>query len=63
MNLALAKEIAVGILLLVAGGLISRWFEKRSRLIAHCGHVSAFRANPPGQPAMNVNTHSIIIKN
>ena len=59
-----AAEIGKTIVALFAGAWVNRWFESRPKLISYFGHVSTFRATPPGggNPAL-VNTHSVVLKN
>src|SRR5467141_3019968 len=57
--------IAKPIVLLVAGGSISRWMERRPRLITYYGHVSAHevKGNEKGQTPLMIFTHDVIVRN
>jgi hypothetical protein len=61
LDYSLVRQIAVGLFLLVAGGLITRFFERRARLVVFFGHVGQFRLQlqPPG----TIHTHAVIIRN
>ena len=49
--------------LLVIGGLITHWFERRPRLLVYYGHVAAFQPHPPGGQPFGVDTHAVVIRN
>ena len=56
-------EIAKAVVLLFCGGLVTRFFERRAKLVAYFEHVSAFNHTPPeGQP-IQVFSHSVILRN
>jgi hypothetical protein len=71
------SRIGEGIVLLVAGGFITRFFERRARLVVFYGHVGAFQLQPPPalqapqlelplpppQPPQFVHTHAVVIRN
>lgn len=61
----LAFRIGLPFATLFAGVAINRAFERRSKLIAYYGHVSAHRIQPvpPNTEVFFVNTHSIVLRN
>jgi hypothetical protein len=55
--------IAAPIVTLLVGVRVNRRFENRPILISYFGHVAAFMHTPAtGQP-INVNTHSVVLRN
>lgn len=61
-------KLVSGVLAALAGWALSRWSERRPRLIAYYGHASALRwppppGHPPDQPPPSVHTHSVVIRN
>jgi hypothetical protein len=55
--------IASPIIALFVGAWINRRFESRPILITYTSHVSAFMHTPAGGQQIQVNTHSVVIKN
>jgi hypothetical protein len=47
----------------LVGAAISRWWEKRPRLVSYLAHSSAVLVEPPEGPQFQVNTHSIVVRN
>jgi len=63
MSLALVNIITYTITFLI-GMYLNRFFESRSRLITHYGHIGAGLVRLNAQsPQININTHSIVIRN
>jgi hypothetical protein len=62
-DFSLLASIGEKIVLLFAGGLVGRFFERRARLVVFYGHVGAFRVQVHGQPPGLVHTHSVVIRN
>ena len=62
-NWSLVATIAAPVIALFVGVWVNRRFETRPILIAHFGHVSAFRLVPPGGQPVFVNTHSVVLRN
>jgi hypothetical protein len=58
-DFAIVSQIVAGIVLLVAGALINRFFEKRARVVAFYSHLGEFRLQPQGL----VRTHTVVIRN
>jgi hypothetical protein len=55
--------IAAPLIALFVGAFLNRWIENRPVLNSYFGHVSSFRANPPGGVPFVVNTHAIVLRN
>jgi hypothetical protein len=63
-DFSLFGRIAETLVTLVVGGFVSRFIERRPRVVVFYGHVGAFQLQPSGQyPGGGVHTHSIVIKN
>jgi hypothetical protein len=62
-DFSLLASIGEKIVLLFAGGLVGRFFERSARLVAFYSHVGAFRIHTQGQPPSMVHTHSVVIRN
>lgn len=62
-NWELVKDVAIPILILVIGIGLDRSLRRRPKLIAHYGHVSVFRSRPDGKKPIDINTHSVVIRN
>lgn len=60
-DLSILTQIVVGVLLLFAGGWISRLFERRPRLVVFYGHVGQFRLQTSAPNI--VHTHAVVIRN
>ena len=60
-NWDVALRIGVPILTLVIGAALTRYLERRPRLVAYYGQVSQFTMTTPSQAV--VNTHAVVIKN
>ncbi len=76
---SVVSQIAAGLVLLVAGALINRFFERRARIVVFYGHVGQFQLRaqqlappqsqqpPPPQsqqpPPQFVHTHAVVIRN
>ncbi len=58
-----AATIGAPILSLFVGIWINRRFESRPILITYTSHVSAFTHTPAGGQPIQVNTHSVVIRN
>lgn len=59
----LVAIIAGPVLALLVGAVLSRIFEKRPRLVAYLGHVSAHRLNANDGNFTNIYAHSLVIRN
>jgi len=55
--------IAAPIIALFVGAALNRALENRPKLVAHYGHVSGFRTDRAGAQSLQVNTHSVVIRN
>lgn len=55
--------IASPVIALFVGVWVNRRFESRPMLISYFSHVSAFRYAPPGGQPLQVNTHSVVLRN
>ncbi len=55
--------IAAPIIALFVGVWINRRFESRPNLITYTSHVSAFTYTPLGGQQIQINIHSVVIKN
>ncbi len=55
--------VAAPIIALFVGVWVNRWFESRPILISYFSHVSAFRHIPEGGEPLQVNTHSVVLRN
>ena len=55
--------IASPVIALFVGVWVNRRFESRPMLISYFSHVSAFRYTPPGGQPLQVNTHSLVLRN
>jgi len=62
-NWEVVGNILGPILALFVGAWLDRVIEKRAQLISYYGHVAAFRYAPAGAAAINVHTHSVILRN
>ena len=60
---SLAARIAGPICGAVVGVVLARVIERKPKLITYVGHASAFQLKNPGQPQVQVHTHSIVIRN
>ncbi len=60
-DLSILSKITVGVFLLVAGGWIKQFFERRVRLLVFFGQIGEFHLNlqPPGI----IRTHAMVIHN
>jgi hypothetical protein len=61
-DFSLLTNIAEKIILLFAGGLVGRFFERRARVVVFYSHVGQFRLQSQQQPGL-VHTHSVVIRN
>ena len=55
--------IAAPIIALFVGVWINRRFEDRPALVTYFGHVAAFVHHPATGAAINVHTHSVVLRN
>lgn len=55
--------VAAPIIALFVGVWVNRRFESRPKLISYFSHVSAFRHIPEGGEPLQVNTHSVVLRN
>ena len=55
--------IAAPIITLFIGVWVNRHFENRPILLSYFSHISAFQFTPPGGQPVQVNTHSVVLKN
>lgn len=55
--------IASPVIALFVGVWVNRRFESRPVLISYFSHVSAFRSTPPGGQPLQVNSHSVVLRN
>jgi hypothetical protein len=55
--------IASPVIALFVGVWVNRRFESRPALITYFSHVSAFRYTPPGGQQLQINTHSVVLRN
>jgi hypothetical protein len=55
--------IAAPVITLFLGAWVNRRFENRPVLVSYFSHVSAFRYTPPGGEPLQVNTHSVVLRN
>lgn len=55
--------IAAPTIALFVGILLNRWLESRPLLISYYGHVAAFRHTAPQGQALQVFTHSVVLRN
>ncbi len=55
--------IAAPVIALFVGVWVNRRFENRPVLISYFSHVSTFRYTPPGGEPVQVNTHSVVLRN
>jgi len=55
--------IAAPVIALFVGVWVNRRFESRPVLISYFSHVSAFRHTPSGGVPLQVNTHSVVLRN
>lgn len=62
-NWGAVATIAAPIITLFVGVWVNRRFESRPILISYFGHVSAFQLAPPGGQLVQVNTHSVVLRN
>ena len=62
-NWQVSATVAAPIIALFVGVWINRWFESRSVLLVHWGHVSSFDYQGEDGTSTTVNTHSLVIKN
>lgn len=62
-DFSVLSEIIKSIFLLIIGALITRRFEKSSKLIAYYEHVSVFKHTPENQQPLTVFSHSVILRN
>jgi hypothetical protein len=60
---AIFATIAAPIITLFLGVILNRAIENRPKLVAHYGHVSGFSSNREGERPLQVNTHSVVIRN
>ena len=58
---SLLWSITTPLVMLVAGALVNRYFERRPKLYTHYGHISTFRVRTDKE--FDVFTHSIVIRN
>ncbi|HAU0297843.1 TPA: hypothetical protein ACMGHP_002616 [Legionella pneumophila] len=58
----LVKEIAKPVISLIIGGILTHFFEKKSRVITYLGHVSGIKLSSTTNPII-VNSHSIVLRN
>lgn len=56
-------QFAGSIFVLIIATALTEFLKRRPILIAHYGHVSAFKSNPADGKPINVHTHSVIIRN
>ena len=56
-------KVATPLMALVLGVMLNRVLERRPRLITYLGHVSAHRTQQQDGSALDVFTHSIVLKN
>lgn len=59
----LFSRYAAPIVALLVGAALNRFLERRSKLISFLAHASAIPVQPPSGPALNVHTHSIVVRN
>jgi len=59
----LVVTIAVPIITLFLGAWVNRKFENKPHLISYYGHVSSFAYTPTGGQKMQINTHTVILRN
>ncbi len=62
-NWMAVATIAAPILALFVGVWVNRRFESRPVLISYYGHVAAFLHRPPSGQPINVNTHTVVLRN
>lgn len=62
-DFSVLSEIIKSIFLLIVGALVTRKFEKSSKLIAYYEHVSVFKHMPENQVPLTVFSHSVILRN
>lgn len=55
--------IAAPVIALFVGIWVNRRFESRPVLISYFSHVSVFRYTPSGGQPLQVNTHSVVLRN
>lgn len=55
--------IASPVFALFVGVWVNRRFESRPALVSYFSHVSAFRYTPPNSQPVQVNTHSVVLRN
>jgi len=63
-DLSFFARIAEALAIAVLGGLVTRWMEKRPRLIVFYGHIGEFQLQSSGVFAGGgVHTHSVVVRN
>jgi hypothetical protein len=60
-DLSIVSQIVGGLVLLIAGAGINRFFERRARLVVFYGHVGQF--HPQLEQQGIVRTHAVVIRN
>ncbi len=63
MDWNVVATVAAPIIALFVGFWVNRRFESRPILISYFSHVSAFRHIPEGGTTLQVNTHSVVLRN
>src|SRR6476660_9528033 len=59
----LVARFAGPVLGAVVGWVLARFMQRRPKLLSYLAHSAATAVQPPEGPAVNVNTHSIVIRN
>jgi hypothetical protein len=59
----LFARFAAPIAAVFIGAALSRWWERRPRLISYLAHAIAVPVRPPEGEQFQVNTHSIVVRN
>jgi hypothetical protein len=57
------STITAPVIALFVGVWVNRKFENRPVLISYLSHVSSFRHTPQGGQPLQVNTHSVVLRN
>lgn len=56
-----AAQAGATLIAAALGWGLSRWFERRPKLIAYYGHSSAFALSVPDKPPHFIHTHAVVV--